>query len=71
MEEQYSVLMSVYKKEKAKYLKQSMESIWNQSYPTDDFVLVCDGELTEELEEVIAQQKKHTLVQFFTMIFFR
>ena len=58
MEEQYSVLMSVYKKEKAKYLKQSMESIWNQSYPTDDFVLVCDGELTEELEEVIAQQKK-------------
>lgn len=58
MEEQYSVLMSVYNKEKAKYLKESMESIWNQSYPTDDFVLVCDGVLTKELNQVIAQQKQ-------------
>ncbi len=58
MEEQYSVLMSVYYKEKAEYLEQSMESIWNQSCPTDDFVLVCDGELTKELEQVITQQKQ-------------
>lgn len=60
MEEQYSVLMSVYCKEKAEYLEQSMESIWNQSCPADDFVLVCDGKLTKELEQVIARQKnKH------------
>ena len=58
MEEQYSVLMSVYNKEKAQYLKQSMESIWSQSYPTDDFVLVCDGKLTKELNQVITQQKQ-------------
>lgn len=58
MEEQYSVLMSVYDKEKAEYLEQSMESIWKQSLPTDDFVLVCDGELTKELQQVITQQKK-------------
>lgn len=57
MEEKYSVLMSVYYKEKAEYLEQSMESIWNQSVPTDDFVLVCDGKLTKELEQVIAAQK--------------
>lgn len=58
MEEQYSVLMSVYYKEKAQYLEQSMESIWNQSCPTDNFVLVCDGELSKELEQVVAQQKQ-------------
>lgn len=58
MEEQYSVLMSVYKKEKAQYLQQSMESIWNQSRTTNNFVLVCDGELTEELNQIIISQKE-------------
>ena len=58
MEKKYSVLMSVYHKEKAEYLKQSMDSIWKQTLPTDDFVLVCDGLLTEELENVIQNQQK-------------
>lgn len=49
----YSVLMSVYHKEKAEYLKQAMDSIWNQTVPTDDFVLVCDGPLNPELDAVI------------------
>lgn len=49
----YSVLMSVYVKEKAEHLKQAMESIWNQTIPTDDFVLVCDGPLNAELDAVI------------------
>ena len=43
--ENYSVLMSVYCKEHPEYLKQSMESIYNQTVPTNDFVLVCDGPL--------------------------
>ena len=49
----YSVLMSVYHKEKAEYLKQAMASIWNQTISTDDFVLVCDGPLNTELDSVI------------------
>lgn len=49
----YSVLMSVYHKEKAEYLKQAMNSIWEQTIPTDDFVLVCDGPLNAELDAVI------------------
>lgn len=58
MKQQYSVLMAVYHKEKAEYLKASMDSIWNQTIPTDNFVLVCDGTLTEELEEEIKEQQK-------------
>ena len=50
---QYSVLMSVYHKENAEYLRTAMDSIWNQTIPTDDFVLVCDGPLTAELDAVI------------------
>ncbi len=49
----YSVLMSVYKKEKPEYLKVAIESMLNQSIVTNDFVLVCDGPLTESLDEVI------------------
>ena len=53
----YSVLMSVYIKEKAEYLRISMDSIWNQTIPTDDFVLVCDGPLNDELNAVIEEME--------------
>lgn len=56
----YSVLMSVYAKEKPEYLRLSMQSMWDQTVPTDDFVLVCDGPLTDELNEVIVEmQREH------------
>ena len=54
----YSVLMSVYVKEKAEYLRMAMDSIWNQTVPTDDFVLVCDGALNDELDAVIEDMEK-------------
>jgi len=53
----YSVLMSVYYKEKAEFLWESMESIYNQTVPTDDFVLVCDGKLNKSLETVICKMQ--------------
>lgn len=57
----YSVLMSVYYKEKAEWLLEAMESIWNQTEKTDDFVLVCDGPLNEDLESVIHEMEiKHS-----------
>ena len=49
----YSVLMSVYYKENPIYLEAAIESIMNQKVKTDDFVLVCDGPLTTELDRVI------------------
>ena len=54
----YSVLMSVYAKEKPEFLRESMLSIYNQTVPTDDFVLVCDGPLNEGLNEVINEMQK-------------
>lgn len=55
---EYSVLMSVYYKEKPEYLKQAIESIQVQSVSTDDFVLVCDGPLTPGLNAVIAAKQQ-------------
>lgn len=57
MNDNYSVLMSVYKKEKSEYLKQSMDSMYKQTFPTNDFVLVCDGPLTKELDAVINEEQ--------------
>lgn len=51
----YSVLMSVYYREKAEYLRLSMESMVTQTVPPEQFVLVCDGPLTPELDAVIAE----------------
>lgn len=54
----FSVLMSVYKNEKPKYLKQAIESIVNQTMMPNEIVIVKDGSLTEELEQVISYYKK-------------
>ncbi|HCX63325.1 MAG TPA: glycosyl transferase [Clostridiales bacterium] len=55
METKYSVLMSVYKKEKPEYFVQSIESMINQTLKPDEIVIVKDGELTKELEDIIDQ----------------
>lgn len=55
---EYSVLMSVYHKEKPEYLRQAMESIYDQTVKTNDFILVCDGPLSEALDKVIAEKQQ-------------
>lgn len=56
----YSVLMSVYYKENPGYLDLSIKSMLKQTIKTNDFVLIEDGPLTIELENVINKyQKKH------------
>ncbi len=57
--ESYSVLMSVYHKENPSYLRASIQSMLDQTVPFHDFVLVCDGPLNPELEQVISDFTKH------------
>ncbi|WP_121639072.1 glycosyltransferase [Virgibacillus sp. Bac330] len=49
----YSVLMSVYYKENPIFLKDSINSMLEQTIPPDEIVLVKDGDLTNELDEMI------------------
>ena len=51
--EAYSVLMSVYVKENSINFAAAIESMLNQSVMTNDFVIVCDGPLTDELDSVL------------------
>lgn len=51
--ESYSVLMTVYYKERPELFAASIQSMLDQSVRTNDFVIVCDGPLTEELDAVL------------------
>ena len=51
--QKYSVLMSLYKKEKPEYLRLAIDSMINQTVPPDEFVIVEDGPLTDELYAVL------------------
>lgn len=54
----FSVLLSVYKKEKACYLREALKSIYtNQSIKPSEIILVEDGPLTAELYKEIETQK--------------
>lgn len=52
----YSVLMAVYQGDHPDYLAISIDSILNQTVPTDDFVIVADGPLTMMQQNLIAEK---------------
>ncbi len=49
----YTVIMSVYNKVIPEYLKESINSIINQSYKTNEFIIIKDGFLTAEQNKII------------------
>lgn len=51
----FSVLMSLYIKEKPEFLRECFESLMVQTHPADEIVLVFDGTVTQELEDVVAE----------------
>ena len=52
---QFSVLMSIYKKENPLYFKECIGSLLTQTLPPDQIVLVEDGPLTDELYEAVEE----------------
>lgn len=55
---QISVLMSVYKSENPAYMDRALRSVWDdQTLKPDEIVLVQDGALGDELNDVITQWK--------------
>lgn len=49
----FSVLLSLYIKEKPEFLKECLESLKKQTLPATEIVMVYDGAITTELEEVV------------------
>lgn len=60
----FSVLLSVYYKEKPEYLRASLMSILEQTLLPDEIVLVKDGPLTESLDKVISEMaEKYPIIK--------
>ena len=53
MKKSFSVLMSVYKKERPDFLRQALDSVFSQTVRAAQVVLVEDGPLTPELDSVV------------------
>lgn len=51
--EKYSVLMSLYYKETPDYLTLSIKSMIEQTLPPDEIVVVKDGRITQELQNIL------------------
>lgn len=49
----FSVLLSLYIKERPEFLKECLESLKNQTLPATEIVMVFDGAITPELEAVV------------------
>ena len=60
----FSVLLSVYSKEKAAYLQEALFSIEKQTLKPDEIILVKDGPLTEELDAAIAHFIEYSYIPY-------
>lgn len=54
----YSVLLTVYKSDNPEFFKLSLESMVNQTVKSNDIVVVCDGPISSELQNIIDECKK-------------
>lgn len=58
MKAKFSALGSVYKGDKAKYLKPALDSLLNQTSKANEIILVQDGPVSKEIEDLIIIYKK-------------
>ena len=49
----YSVLLTVYKSDCPEYFKLSLESMINQTFPSNDIVIVLDGPVPQSIKDII------------------
>ncbi|MCL2062544.1 MAG: glycosyltransferase [Firmicutes bacterium] len=64
----FSVLMSVYKNSKVSEVKECLESLYNQTIPSDDIVIVLDGFIEQELHDVLqAEAAERAEIQLYSI----
>jgi glycosyltransferase involved in cell wall biosynthesis len=63
----YSVLMSVYYKERPEYLRDSILSMLQQSVLPDEIVLIKDGPLTSDLDSVLNEFQNNKIIKIISL----
>jgi glycosyltransferase involved in cell wall biosynthesis len=59
----FSVLMAVYKKDNPYLFSRALKSVFENTVQPRNFILVCDGPLTVDLDETIAQYKHKDILK--------
>ncbi|MCM0583273.1 hypothetical protein [Weissella diestrammenae] len=49
----YSILMSVYQNDQAEFLDRAIASMFAQTVPFDEFIIVVDGPILETVQAVL------------------
>ena len=65
--DKYSVLMSLYTKEKPEYLPLAIESMINQTIKPEEIIIVEDGPLNDELTKIV-DKYKNNYPELFTIV---
>ena len=55
---EFSVLIPIYKKEEPRHLRECLDSLYNQTLPATEIILVEDGPLTSELDDIVAKSQQ-------------
>ncbi|GAB6011247.1 glycosyltransferase [Viscerimonas tarda] len=64
----FSVLLSIYCKENPLFLQKALDSVFNQTVPPAEVVLVKDGPLTPDLDRIIdAYQKNYPILKVISL----
>lgn len=58
-DQQFSVLMSVYKNDIPEYFKQALDSVINQTIIPSEIILVVDGPIPVEIKNIISKYKNN------------
>jgi len=59
----FSVLMSIYYKERPEYLIQCLESLEKQTLPATEIIIIKDGTLTRDLEQILFVWQKRLPIE--------
>ena len=61
--DKYTFLMSVYYKDNPEWLEESINSMLDQTVQPDEVLILKDGKLTKELEEVLNKYKENQIIK--------
>ena len=60
----YSLIMTLYKNDKLSYFKDSIESIFDQTIPPSEIVIIQDGPVSEDVDSFCTKLKKSKKIPF-------
>jgi glycosyltransferase involved in cell wall biosynthesis len=64
MKNNLAVIMSVYKNDKLNYLKEALNSLYNQTYKNFDIFIQCDGKVSNEIEDFLDKEFKERKIYY-------